>query len=241
MNKLLKTNLSKKKCRAAECGAECVQAAGSSLSLLVIIFYFFVFLRRLCSTEGCLPPKVVFYRRLPSTKGHLKPKVICHQRLTPTEGCLPLKVVFHRRSSSTYGRLPPKVVFHQSLSSTKGCPPTITFCLILYLWEQSKYKISAKQNETRAHMLLLLRTTKISKAMIFLKSNLSKVSKKTFVRAGQCACLPCANNLIFVQYFYNLLINIHLIVDPNVTPEFRVDTPFCLNPNATCPSKFNLL
>ena len=176
-------------------------------------------------------------------KHHLPAKVIFHQRLSSSEGCLPPKVVFYLWSSPTKDCLPPKFVLHQRLSTYHNTLFDLIFVRKVKIQNLSLLSCLdvAKQKETRAHMLLLLRTTKISKAMIFLKSNLSKVSKKTFVRAGQCACLPCANNLIFVQYFYNLLINIHLIVDPNVTPEFRVDTPFCLNPNATCPSKFNLL
>ena len=58
------------------------------------------------SSEDHLLLKVVFLRRLSSTEGLLPPKVVFHK------GRLPPKVVFHRRSSSTDGNLPPKVVFH---------------------------------------------------------------------------------------------------------------------------------
>ena len=73
------------------CGAECVQAVGSSIFFLVILFYSFFI--------SCLPLEVVFHRKLSSI-----------------EGCLSLKVVFHRRSSFTEGRLPLKAVFHSIFS-----------------------------------------------------------------------------------------------------------------------------
>ena len=69
-----------------------------------------------------------------------------------TEGRLPLKVIFQQRSSSTGGRLPPEVVFHRWSSSTEGClPPTITPWLILYLWQQSTYQISASYLQCMMH------------------------------------------------------------------------------------------
>ena len=81
--------------------------------------------RRLSSTEGCLPPKVIFHWRSSSTEGRLPPNVVCclplkvvfQWRVSSTEGHLPLKVVFLRRSSSPKGRLPPKVIFHRRPSS----------------------------------------------------------------------------------------------------------------------------
>ena len=102
------------------------------------------------STEGCLPQKVIFHWRSSSTEGCLPPKVPLHRKSSSTKGCLPLKVIFHQtvvflqRSSFTEGHLPPKVVFHWRLSSTKGrLPPTITPWLIIYLWEKSTHQIAA--------------------------------------------------------------------------------------------------
>ena len=62
-------------------------------------------------------------KRLSSTQGHIPPKVVFYQRSSSTKGCLPLNVIFHQRSSSTQGHLPPKVVFHWRCASTKGCLP----------------------------------------------------------------------------------------------------------------------
>ena len=56
---------------------------------------------------------VRIHRKLSSTKGCIPPKVVFHQRSSPTKGCLPLKVVFYKRLSSTEVCLPPKVVFHR--------------------------------------------------------------------------------------------------------------------------------
>ena len=73
-------------------------------------------------------------------------------------GGVTTKGVFHQRLSSTKGHLPPKVVFHRRLSSTKGClPPTITPWLILYLWEQSTYQISASYLQCMKHDAWCLR------------------------------------------------------------------------------------
>ena len=103
-----------------------------------------LFHRRSSSTEGCLPLQVFFHWRSSSTEGCLPPKVVFNWRSPTTEGCLPQKVIFHRRSSSTKCRLLPKVVSHWRSSSTKGhLPQTITPWLILYLWKQSTYQISA--------------------------------------------------------------------------------------------------
>ena len=85
------------------------------------------------------PPKVIFLRRLSSTEGHLPPKFVFHWRLSSTKGPLLSKVFFHRRVSSTEG-----IVLHRRSPSTKDrLPPNITPWLILYLWEQSSYQISA--------------------------------------------------------------------------------------------------
>ena len=55
-------------------------------------------------------------------------------------------------SSPTKSHLPPKVVFHHRSSSTKGrLPPTTTHWLILYLWEQSGYHISASYLQCMMH------------------------------------------------------------------------------------------
>ena len=93
---------------------------------------------------GHLPSTVVFHWRLSSTESCVSLKIVFHRRSCSTEGCLLPKVVFHRRLSSTKSRLPPKVIFHRRSSSTEGrLPPTKTPWLILYLWEQSAYQISA--------------------------------------------------------------------------------------------------
>ena len=100
-----------------------------------------VFYQKLSSTDGRLPWKVVFHWRSSSTEGHLPPKVVFHRRLSstksfiPTEGYLPTKIVFKRRASSTEGRL----------------QPTITPWLILNLWEQTTYQISASYLKCKMH------------------------------------------------------------------------------------------
>ena len=69
-----------------------------------------------------------------------KPTIVHQSR----EGRLPQKVVFHWRLSSTTGHLLQKVFFHQRSSSTEGhLSPTITTWLILHMWEQWTYQISA--------------------------------------------------------------------------------------------------
>ena len=105
--------------------------------------------RRSSSMEWCLPWKVVFI------KGHLPPKVVFHRRSSSAKCCLPPRVsatecrlpqkaVLHQRLYSTKICLPPRVVFNQRSFSTKSClPSTIIPWLIVYLWEQSAYQISA--------------------------------------------------------------------------------------------------
>ena len=96
------------------------------------------------STKGCLSTKVVSHWRSSSTEGGFPPKVIFHQRLSSTECSLPPKVIYHRRSSSYEGHFSPNVILHRRSSSTKSrLPLTITPWLILYLWEQSTFQISA--------------------------------------------------------------------------------------------------
>ena len=67
--------------------------------------------------------EVVFLRRVSSTKGHLPPKVIFYPRLSSTKGRLPQKVVFHRRSSFTHHNTLVDLIFVRTVN--KFQPPTL--------------------------------------------------------------------------------------------------------------------
>ena len=120
-----------------------------------------VFHQRSSSTEGRLPLKIVFQQRLPSTESRLPPKVVFHQRSSSNRGRLLPKVVFHQMLSSTYHNTCIHLIFVRAVNI-----PNLSFLpamhdawsmkldawcmmyngtpkLILNLWKQSTYQISA--------------------------------------------------------------------------------------------------